>query len=49
LWIDERKLAEGDYNRADAGSADRRVWSEKGCTCVLITSLRDRLLPTPVC
>ena len=47
LWINDRKLVAGDYNRAEAGSADRRVWSETGCTCVLITSLRDRLTPTP--
>jgi anti-sigma factor ChrR (cupin superfamily) len=43
LWIDDRKLRPGDYNRAEAGSSDRRVWSETGCTCVLITSARDRL------
>jgi anti-sigma factor ChrR (cupin superfamily) len=44
LWIDERKLVPGDYNRAEAGTADQRVWSETGCTCVLITSVRDRLV-----
>lgn len=43
LWIDERKLYPGDYNRAEAGSGDKRVWSETGCTCVLITSTRDIL------
>ena len=43
LWIDERKLLPGDFNRAEPGSADTRVWSETGCTCVLITSTRDRL------
>ena len=43
LWIDDRKLSPGDYNRATAGTQDRRVWSEAGCTCVLITSLDDRL------
>ena len=43
LWIDERKLVPGDYNRAEAPSADQRVWSETGCTCVLITSSRDIL------
>ncbi|HEY2339616.1 MAG TPA: cupin domain-containing protein [Steroidobacteraceae bacterium] len=43
LWIDERKLVPGDYNRADPGSADRRVWSETGCTCILITSTEDVL------
>jgi anti-sigma factor ChrR (cupin superfamily) len=43
LWIDDRKLHPGDYNRAEAGSGDKRVWSETGCTCVLITSTRDIL------
>jgi anti-sigma factor ChrR (cupin superfamily) len=43
LWIDERKLYPGDYNRAEAGTGDKRVWSETGCTCVLITSTRDVL------
>jgi anti-sigma factor ChrR (cupin superfamily) len=43
LWIDERKLYPGDYNRAEAPSGDKRVWSETGCTCVLITSTLDVL------
>jgi anti-sigma factor ChrR (cupin superfamily) len=43
LWIDDRKLYPGDYNRAEPDTADRRVWSETGCTCVLTTSLQDRL------
>jgi hypothetical protein len=43
LWIDDRKLYPGDYNRAEALSADQRVWSETGCTCVLITSTQDIL------
>jgi hypothetical protein len=43
LWIDERKLYPGDYNRAEPGTADKRVWSETGCTCVLITSSKDLL------
>ena len=43
LWIDERKLVPGDYNRAEAPTGDKRVWSETGCTCVLITSTRDLL------
>jgi anti-sigma factor ChrR (cupin superfamily) len=41
LWIEDRKLRPGDYNRAEAGTGDERVWSETGCTCVLITSTRD--------
>jgi anti-sigma factor ChrR (cupin superfamily) len=43
LWIEDRKLYPGDYNRGEAGTADQRVWSETGCTCVLITSSRDVL------
>jgi anti-sigma factor ChrR (cupin superfamily) len=43
LWIDERKLHPGDYNRAEPGTSDKRVWSETGCTCVLITSTQDVL------
>jgi DNA-directed RNA polymerase specialized sigma24 family protein len=43
LWIDDRKLYAGDYNRAEPGTADSRVWSETGCTCVLITSTLDEL------
>jgi quercetin dioxygenase-like cupin family protein len=43
LWIDDRKLHPGDYNRAEPGTADQRVWSETGCTCVLITSPKDVL------
>ena len=43
LWINDRKLYPGDYNRAEAGSGDKRVWSETGCSCVLVTSTRDTL------
>jgi anti-sigma factor ChrR (cupin superfamily) len=43
LWIDERKLLPGDYNYGPPGASDERVWSETGCTCVLITSTRDTL------
>jgi anti-sigma factor ChrR (cupin superfamily) len=43
LWIDDRKLYPGDYNRGEPGTADSRVWSETGCTCVLVTSFRDIL------
>ena len=43
LWIDDRKLFPGDYNRAEPGTGDKRVWSETGCTCVLVTSTRDIL------
>lgn len=43
LWIDDRKLYPGDYNRAEPATADKRVWSESGCTCLLITSPSDVL------
>jgi len=43
LWIDERKLFPGDYNYGAPGAGDERVWSETGCTCVLITSTDDVL------
>jgi hypothetical protein len=43
LWIDERKLFPGDSNYGAPGSGDDRVWSETGCTCVLITSTEDTL------
>jgi anti-sigma factor ChrR (cupin superfamily) len=44
LWIDDKKLYAGDYNRGEPGVGDQRVWSETGCTCVLLTSTRDLLL-----
>jgi anti-sigma factor ChrR (cupin superfamily) len=43
LWIDGRKLCPGDYNYGKRGEGDLRVWSETGCTCVLITSTEDVL------
>jgi len=43
LWIDDRKLHAGDYNRASPGTGDKRVWSETGCACVLVTSTKDAL------
>lgn len=43
LWIDYRQLFPGDYNYAAPGSGDQRVWSETGCTCVLVTSTKDVL------
>jgi len=43
LWINERKLVPGDYNYGAPGALDERVWSETGCTCVLITSTNDIL------
>ncbi|HEY0680895.1 MAG TPA: cupin domain-containing protein [Steroidobacter sp.] len=43
LWIEDRKLYPGDYNRAEPGTADQRVYSETGCMCLLITSPSDQL------
>lgn len=43
LWIEDRKLLPGDYNRADPGTSDQRVWSQTGCMCLLITSPSDQI------
>ena len=43
LWIDERKLFPGDYNYGAPGTGDQHVWSETGCTCLLVTSTTDLL------
>jgi anti-sigma factor ChrR (cupin superfamily) len=43
LWIDDRKLLAGEYNYGAPGTGDNRVFSETGCTCVLITSTQDIL------
>lgn len=47
LWIDERKLVPGDYNLGVPGGGDQRVFSETGCSCVLLTSTRDVLGAAP--
>jgi len=44
LWIEDRLLHPGDYNYGKPGASDQRVYSETGCTCVLITSPSDVLL-----
>jgi CheY-like chemotaxis protein len=44
LVVDEDTFYPGDYRRAPASSVDRRVWSETGCTGVLLTSLGDVIL-----
>lgn len=44
LMINDRKLYPGDYNRAEPDSTDYRVWSQTGCTCVLVTSTEDVIL-----
>jgi anti-sigma factor RsiW len=43
LWIEDRLLHPGDYNYGAPGASDQRVYSETGCTCVLITSSSDIL------
>ena len=44
LKIDDKVLHPGDYLRSEPGTMDERVWSETGCTCVLMTSFRDAIL-----
>jgi hypothetical protein len=44
LKVDDRTLSPGDFLRSAAGSVDRRVWSETGCTCFLVTSTQDSIL-----
>jgi quercetin dioxygenase-like cupin family protein len=44
LMIDAKKLYPGDYIRAEADTVDHRVWTETGCTCVLLTSTKDAIL-----
>jgi anti-sigma factor ChrR (cupin superfamily) len=43
LWIDQCKLFPGDYNYGAPGTGGKRVWSETGCTCLLVTSTKDIL------
>ena len=43
LWIDGHKLVPGDYNYGAPGAGDEHVWSETGCTCLLVTSTNDVL------
>ena len=45
LMIDGKKLSAGEYVRAEAGSVDHRVWSNTGCTCLLVTSTKDIIVP----
>jgi hypothetical protein len=42
--VDDKVLHPGDYLRSEPGTVDHRVWSETGCTCVLMTSVRDTIL-----
>lgn len=43
LIVDDRTLFPGDYIYGPPGTSDARVFSETGCTCILITSTRDEL------
>ena len=43
LKVDDRTLYPGDFIHSEAGSVDHRVWSETGCTCFLVTSMKDAL------
>jgi hypothetical protein len=44
LRVDARSFRAGEYLRSEPGTSDRRVWTETGCTGLLITSTRDVLL-----
>ena len=44
LIVDDERFSPGDYRRGEAGDIDHRVWSETGCTCVLMTSYHDAIL-----
>lgn len=43
LIVDDKRLHPGDYLRSEPATSDQRVWTETGCTCVLLTSTRDIL------
>jgi anti-sigma factor ChrR (cupin superfamily) len=43
LRVDDKRLYPGDYLRSEADTVDHRVWSETGCSCVLLTSYHDVL------
>ena len=44
LIVDDERFHPGDYRRAELGSVDRRIWTETGCTCLLVTSFRDAMI-----
>jgi quercetin dioxygenase-like cupin family protein len=44
LMINDKKVHAGEFIWAEAGTVDHRVWTETGCTCVLITSTSDEIL-----
>ena len=43
LIVNDSKIYPGDFYSSDSGTSDYRVWSETGCTCLLITSPNDEL------
>jgi anti-sigma factor ChrR (cupin superfamily) len=44
LIVDDKTFHPGDYRRAEPETVDHRIWSETGCTCVLVTSFHDIIL-----
>jgi hypothetical protein len=44
LMVDDRTFYPGDYLQSEPGTVDQRVWSDTGCTCVLLTSFEDEIL-----
>lgn len=44
LKVDDRTLYPGDFIHSEPDTVDHRVWSETGCTCLLMTSAKDTLL-----
>ena len=44
LIVDDARFYPGDHRAGQPGSTDHRIWSQTGCTCVLITSTDDVLL-----
>jgi quercetin dioxygenase-like cupin family protein len=44
LIVGDQTLHAGDYLRSEPGTVDRLVWSETGCTGVLLTSPGDAIL-----
>src|SRR4029450_2128383 len=47
IFVHAPRLYPGASPRSEASSVDCRVWSETGCTGILITSLDDALLINP--
>jgi len=44
LMVNDKKLYPGDYLKALPQTVDHQVWSETGCTCLLMTSTNDLLV-----